>query len=47
MIRDIIHLLKMSNSDNKYIRIAKGRNKYPENFSELKNYWKLYKIKDK
>jgi len=42
MINDIIKLLKIiDTTDNVYINIAKGRNKYPSNFKEIRKNIKL------
>ena len=34
-LENIIKLLKISNSDSEYIRIAKGRNEYPSNLRDM------------
>lgn len=35
MIKDILYLLKHTESDAEIVKIAKGKNKYPESFREL------------
>lgn len=41
MIRTIIELLKATESKSELIALAKGKNKFPSNFKEFKNYIKL------
>ena len=41
MIRDIVRLLKETDSKDPIIARAKGVNKYPSNFRDLANYIKL------
>ena len=41
MIDKIIQLLKISNSDSEYIRIAKGRNEYPSNIKDIYKKFKM------
>lgn len=41
MIKLLLTLLKTTEIRTKNIDIALGINKYPENFTELKNYLKL------
>ena len=40
MIKMILFLLEKVPADSKNIRIAKGYNKYPENWKEIKRYLK-------
>ena len=46
MIKNILDALQLiETSDNELIQIALGKNKYPENWSELKNAVKTLKNK--
>ena len=40
MIKMILYLMETVPTDSEYIQIAKGKNKYPENWSEFKAYLK-------
>jgi hypothetical protein len=43
MLKIILDLLPhVKQSDGKLIAIAKGKNKYPENFKELKKYFRKW-----
>lgn len=41
MLEQIINMLKITESDSEYIKIAQGRNEYPESWGELKSNYKL------
>ena len=41
MIKIMLELLKTTNSNSELVKIAKGKNLFPSNWSELKNYIKL------
>lgn len=40
MIKMILYLLEATPTDSEYIKIAKGLNKYPENWDEFVRYLK-------
>ena len=41
MIKIILDLLKYSSNESELIAIANGKNKFPRNLKEFKNYVKL------
>ena len=41
MIKIILELLKNSSKESELIAIANGKNKFPSNYKEFKNYIKL------
>ena len=41
MIKIILEMLKMTSNESETIKLANGKNKFPSNFKEFKNYIKL------
>lgn len=41
MIRVIIELLKNTEASSEIVKLAKGKNKFPSNYREFKNYIRL------